>query len=92
MAAFCYDPIGQGERVQMLDDEGKAGHPRGVDDRAHDGGNRGDPGRPPGRVLPDLGWVSRPRLPGQPPRDRPGAAGLHRELGRRDDDRVPDGP
>lgn len=23
MAAFCYDPIGQGERVQMLDKEGK---------------------------------------------------------------------
>ena len=23
MAAFCYDPIGQGERVQLLDDEGK---------------------------------------------------------------------
>jgi dienelactone hydrolase len=23
MAAFCYDPIGQGERVQMLDEQGK---------------------------------------------------------------------
>ena len=40
MAALCYDPIGQGERIQKLDADGQAGHPRGIDDRAHLGGHR----------------------------------------------------
>jgi dienelactone hydrolase len=29
MAAFCYDPIGQGERIQMLDSAGKPAIPEG---------------------------------------------------------------
>ena len=28
LAVLCYDPIGQGERVQLLDDDGQAGHRR----------------------------------------------------------------
>ena len=39
-----------------------------------------------------LGRHPRPRLPGEPARGRPAAAGLHRQLGRRHDDRLPDGP
>jgi hypothetical protein len=63
MAAFCYDPIGQGERVQKLD---------------ADGGNRGAAGRPPGSVVSDLGWNSSPGLPVIPAGDRPRPPGLHR--------------
>ena len=76
MAVLCYDPIGQGERYQMLDAQGKpivARH-----DRAHDGRDRSDSGRPPAGELPDLGRNAGARLPGEPARNRSRATGAAR--------------
>ena len=45
IAALAYDPIGQGERRQLLDDKRQAGHPR-QHDRAHAGRRRRPARRP----------------------------------------------
>ena len=74
-----------------LDAEGKPAGP-GQHDRAHDGRRRRAARRPEHRELPHLGRHPQPRLPRQPARDRREAARLHRLLGRRHADVVPDGP
>ena len=82
-------PDRPGRAVSAARRAGQAGDPR--HDRAHDGRHRGAPGRPAAGQLPDLGRHPRPRLPGQPARGRSRPARLHRQLGRRHDDGLPDG-
>ena len=87
---FCYDPIGQGERYQMLDAKGKPSI-RGTTEHTMAGIGALLVGRAAGE-LPDLGRHSGTRLPGEPARGRSDRAGLHGQLGRRHDDGLPDGP
>ena len=89
MAVLCYDPIGQGERYQMLDRKGKPVI-RGTTEHTMAGIGALLVGR---QLASYRIWdgIRGARLPGEPARGRSRAPGLHGQLGRRHDDRLPDG-
>ncbi len=75
LAVLCYDPIGQGERLQLLTSEGKPAIPGSTTEHTH--GRRRRPARRPEHGdLPHLGRHPQPRLPRQPAggRSRSGSA------------------
>ena len=91
MAALCYDPIGQGERMQLLDGEGKPmGHGSTTEHTMAGIGallvGRSTAGYRIWDGIRSLDYLaSRPEIDAAPAR-------LHRQLGRRHADVVPDGP
>jgi dienelactone hydrolase len=69
MAVLCYDPIGQGERVQLLDDGARRRCRQ--HDRAHHGRHRRPARRPPAGPLSASGTASGRWTTWRPPGGRP---------------------
>jgi hypothetical protein len=103
MAAICYDPIGQGERYQMLDTTRErtvfddacecASSQRAADvhDRAHGDRPQQRAHRRERRAVPHLGRHARRRLPAKPQGHHRSQNWLHRQQWRRHGDRVSHG-
>lgn len=84
---LCYDPIGQGERIQTFDEKGE---PAAWGTTEHTLTDIGAAGGDVRGELPDLGRHPLDRLPGEPAGGGPEADRVHGELGRRDADVLPD--